>query len=138
MFRFAWASLITFLGTCSIALANEETALKMEEMPFQKESLVSTGDFAQTMLLTVVILAVVAGVLFLVKKRIQPTGLLPEQIEGRSIQVIQNKRLTPKTMLTLVEVGGKEVLVATHKESVTMVELSVTESFDNEKKRTDS
>jgi flagellar biosynthetic protein FliO len=61
----------------------------------------------------VVVLALLGGVLFLLKKRGSASFRLPVSLRDRQIEVLERASLGPQHALHLVRVGGRRMLIAT-------------------------
>ncbi len=108
------------------AVTSNDTVKQIaEEMPFQKESLVSEGDIIKVIIVLFFMLLLAFVVLFFLKKKFgDPSSQGVNGVFGKKkISVVENKRLTPKTLLSLVEVDDQKVLVAIHKDSVALLKL---------------
>lgn len=113
--------LIFIIITGTTYAAEEKT-----DLIFKKESLVSQGEMVKVILVLLVMLILAFAVLWFLKKRLIQNGSITVKTgsQKKRIEIIEHKKISPKTMLTLVCVDGKDVLVATHKDDVELLGLA--------------
>ena len=92
--------------------------------PIFKQSDFDMGDTIGDAVLYMAILCMIAAaVVYLVKRRLVTSGVVPEKL-GTHIRLLDRKTLSTRTTLHLVEVDGVRVMVSDSNTGQTMIELT--------------
>ncbi len=92
-----------------------------QEIPFKRDSDISGGQLSRVVGVLLVVVALAAGTVYLLKKYV--TGVDIGRNGGRRrIRLLESRRLTPRTALFLVEVDGKTLLLSQHGEKLVLIE----------------
>lgn len=122
---------IFFNLTLSFSVFAEETDRLIKDMPFQREPVVQSGDLYRVIIVLILMLILAAAILFVLKKKLglkkgfSFNSQVP--VDEDKIKIIDNKRITANSTVTLLEVGNDRVLVAINKENIAMTSLGTVE-----------
>lgn len=105
----------------------EDGARLIKDMPFQREPVVQSGDLYRVIVVLIFMLILAAAILFFLKKKLGIkkgfSFTSQENVSEDKIKIIDNKRITANSTVTLLEVGNDRVLVAINKENIAMTSL---------------
>ncbi len=94
----------------------------VQTLPFKRDEPVNGGLLGRIAVSGIVLLLLAFAVLYVLKKSVLQIGAGPSP--GRHIQVLETRRLTPKTILFLVQTGPRRILLAQTAEGITVLDKS--------------
>lgn len=93
-----------------------------QALPFKRNEPVSAGLLGRIAVSGIALLLLAFALLYVLKKYVLRIGAGPSL--GRHIRVLETQRLTPKTILFLVQVGSRRILLAQTAEGITVLDKS--------------
>jgi len=100
---------------------NKSISSNNPEIPFKKENDISSSQITRLVGIFIVVVLLAAGTVYLLKRYI--TGVeIGKTGSRRRIRLLESKRLTPRTILFLVEIDGKTLLLSQHGEKLLLVD----------------
>ncbi len=108
----------------SLTTYAEEKGLNLNDVQFQRESVVQSGDVYKVIVVLLIMLALAAAILYILKIKLGIKQSKDDSsAEGEKISIIDNKRIAPHATVTLLEIGNEKVVVAINKENIAMTQL---------------
>jgi len=97
--------------TLIILLPAESMAQQAEVIPYKTDDISIVGVILRTVFVLAFLIGMAIAGLWLVRKYVPTLGLDRFSQSSQRIKVLEVKRLTPRTVLFLVEVDGRTVLL---------------------------
>ncbi|HLQ26890.1 MAG TPA: hypothetical protein VK138_13555 [Acidiferrobacterales bacterium] len=101
--------------------SNKKISTNNQEIPFKKGSDISSSQITRLVGIFIVVVLLAAGTVYLLKRYITGIEMGKNGIRRR-IRLLESKRLTPRTILFLVEIDGKTYMLSQHGEKLLLVD----------------
>lgn len=105
-------------GDNSVSSLTVETR-ESQSIPYKQDEAVTGSFVAKAMFALVVLLGLAAGLLYVARRYMLPAPKTAASVG--TLELIEMRRLSPKTVLFLVRVRNHEVLLAQHGDSLVVV-----------------
>jgi hypothetical protein len=113
------------------AVVQEELSVKsapaahptVDTIPYKSSDLDFEDTISNSLLYLGILFAIAAAAVFLFKRRMVSTGALPDKL-GSHIRLVDRKTLSTKTTVHLLDIDGREVLLAESPHGQSIIELN--------------